>query len=270
MRITSQETLSNLATFMQYASVAYCDFSVIADWNCGIGCESTPGTRIEKLINSQNSDTQGYIAINDAKNLIVVAFRGTQLNQAKDISTIINILLTEYPGVKGAKVHQGFLNAFQSVKEEIFQIVQSLLNKNPKFNLAIVGHSLGGAIAVLEALDLKQRISSLISNQNYFVYTYGQPRIGNTEFANYVDSKILMSRIIHTVDLVPHIPPRLFGYQHSSGEIWIQSDANDMNCCVLKCDGQENKECSNSIPFFEQTFQSHHDGPYFGVTVHDC
>lgn len=56
-------------------------------------------------------------------------------------------------------------------------------------------HSLGGATAVLCALDLKDR------GHDVSLYTQGQPRVGTPAFANYVvGTKIPYQRLVHKRD----------------------------------------------------------------------
>lgn len=87
-------------------------------------------------------------------------------------------------------------------------------------------HSLGGAQAVLAGMDLYQRIST-ISGDNLSIYTVGAPRIGNPEFAYYVDSTdIPISRSVHNRDIVPHVPPQSFGYLHPGVEAWDRTSGN--------------------------------------------
>jgi predicted lipase len=51
--------------------------------------------------------------------------------------------------------------------------------KHPGAPIFVTGHSLGGALAVIAALDLK-----LSLNVKVTVYTYGQPRVGNAKFSD--------------------------------------------------------------------------------------
>jgi hypothetical protein len=67
----------------------------------------------------------------------------------------------------------------------------------------------------------------------------GLPRTGNPTFANAVDS-ILPKKFSYVVsgrDFVPHVPPRAAGFQHPSGQVWI-NPANTTNWKFYP--GQEN------------------------------
>lgn len=61
--------------------------------------------------------------------------------------------------------------------------VQDLKSKYPQGEILITGHSLGGAIAALTAVD----VTKLGYKVNNF-YTYGAPRVGNEEFELWFNS----------------------------------------------------------------------------------
>ncbi|KAG9300491.1 hypothetical protein G9A89_010118 [Geosiphon pyriformis] len=259
--------IANLTLFAQYSSVAYCNDTAVLNWECGVECQKLNTTKVHLLVNVKDTDTQAYVATNSEKKLIIIVFRGTTLVAIKDSITNNQISFKRYPFAKGAKVHRGFYVAFKSAKDLIFDKVQNLTKENPEYSVTLSGHSLGGALALLESLDLKQRIPTLKVNENFFVYTYGQPRVGNKIFASYVDRTIKLLRMTHTSDMIPHLPLRVLGYQHPSGELWIKHDKTAKTGGTLICKGVENPNCSNSIQNFKFGIKPMHNGPYFGIKV---
>ena len=77
-------------------------------------------------------------------------------------------------------VHQGFYNAFSGVEGYVRQNIQSLLAQYRGAKIYVTGFSLGSALAVFAALDIKQ-----IFNTVDQFYSFGQPRVGNEYFADY-------------------------------------------------------------------------------------
>jgi hypothetical protein len=78
----------------------------------------------------------------------------------------------------------------------------SFLNKYSTAAIYVTGHSLGGALATLAALDIKATFGKLSE-----FYSYGEPRVGNAAFATYFASQMPVHRVIHYADIVPHVPP---------------------------------------------------------------
>jgi len=82
-------------------------------------------------------------------------------------------------------------------------------------SLTICGHSLGGALATLLALDVAANASSPFNNPT--AYTYASPRTGDPAFAATYNHAIPdTTRIANRMDLVPKLPlPPL--YEHVEG-----------------------------------------------------
>jgi pimeloyl-ACP methyl ester carboxylesterase len=75
--------------------------------------------------------------------------------------------------------------------------------KQPVGALTICGHSLGGAIATLLALD----VAANTHFKNPTVYTYASPRTGDPAFAGTYNQVVKNTyRIANRIDLVPKLP----------------------------------------------------------------
>jgi hypothetical protein len=71
-------------------------------------------------------------------------------------------------------------------------------------SVTVCGHSLGGALATLLALDLAA--NTVFSHP--VVYTYGSPRTGNPLFASTFNQVVTQSyRVENRLDIVPKLPP---------------------------------------------------------------
>lgn len=94
--------------------------------------------------------------------------------------------------------------------------------------MALVGHSLGGALALLDAVFLPLHLPT---GTKFTTITYGMPRVGNQAFADYVDAHVTnLSHINNKKDPVPILPGEFLGFHHPSGEIHIQSDGSWDSC----------------------------------------
>ena len=124
------------------------------------------------------------------KHIIVV--RGTANAENALVDMDIKMVIDKQTGVFA---HQGFLSGTTL----IFQDLKSKLDK--KFSVSVSGHSLGGAIAVLLAMQL-QSDGVIIDN----VITFGQPKVTNLSGATKYQN-LNVTRFVQSKDLVPVVPP---------------------------------------------------------------
>jgi predicted lipase len=85
-------------------------------------------------------------------------------------------------------------------------------------SVTVVGHTAGGAVALLDAVLLSAQPSVDVAVN---AITFGMPRVGNKAFADLVDQRISLVRIINKEDFIPTLPSLRFGYHHPSREIRI-------------------------------------------------
>ena len=106
------------------------------------------------------------------------------------------------------KMHKGFIKAYLSVRNEIHAHVQ----RSETAQYRITGHSLGGAIAALCAVDLQYNFGQKIAVE---VYTFGAPRVGNDAFSDSYNQRVPDTwRVVHGWDAVVGLPVPWQGYRH--------------------------------------------------------
>ncbi|MBP1964062.1 lipase family protein [Paenibacillus aceris] len=153
--------------------------------------------------NSVLSDKElfGFIAESDMQ--IVIVFRGT--NTTSDWISDAIARQTVFPYAKdGGLVHKGFLDIYNSARK---QIMTSIAKLSPRKTLYLTGHSLGGCLAALCAVDLATNTRF----KQPSIYTYGSPRVGNPAFASLFNRRTGPHyRIYNTNDIVPELPPFIY------------------------------------------------------------
>ncbi|KAF7335123.1 Alpha/beta-hydrolase [Mycena venus] len=236
-RAISSSLYDDLVLYTKYSSAAY-----------QLLCPSPLGNT---LVGSFSvGDTQGFIARDDDRKEIVVSFRGSF--SLADAATDVNIFLVPFtsPGIaKSFNVHSGFLAAYNDVADIVLTTVKAQVANFPKYSVVVTGHSLGGALAALGAVSVKTALPSAALK----LYTFGQPRTGDAQWAAFAESTIGASNIfraVHTFDGVPTIIPRILGYEHHSTEYWQFEDPGlftSESTTVTKCVGEEDPSCSDSI-----------------------
>lgn len=143
-------------------------------------------------------DFYGYII--ESPDSIVIAFRGTRSNP--DWIADAAIIQTYFPYTRiKLGIHSGFAAIYKACRQQIIDRLNTLDSSKELF---ITGHSLGGALAVLCALDTA--VNTAFNNP--VMYNFGSPRVGNPTFVQAYNDIINNSvRIVNTNDIVALLPP---------------------------------------------------------------
>lgn len=227
-------------------------------------------------------DSCGYIALDhgkanpkskaetasDKKGAIIVAFRGTYsiANTIVDLGTIPQEYVP-YPApddddkdsqqtlrrkCNNCTVHMGFLQSWRMARTTVIPELKALKRKYPGYQIQLVGHSLGGAVACLAALELKLSLGW----DNLLVTTFGEPRVGNYQLARFIDKTFRLDgpsnlehrsyrRVTHNNDPVPLLPLDEWGYKPHGGEIYIsKQELQPTEIDVRTCVGDTDPQCS--------------------------
>ena len=179
---------------------------------------------------------------------------------------------------KDCDVHSGFLADYTAV---VGQLKKELLNPKRKGSkgIVIVGHSLGGAMAMLATHDLmtdyEESKVPVDKRPPITLYTFGQPRTGDKTFVDRLVAapNVQMWRVVNDGDIVPHalmgrnqMPSLLQSvwfwsdYHHGPTEVWMPSGSKELRQCSAT-DGEDAK-CSNSLQPWSYSFAAHRIASY--------
>ncbi len=162
-----------------------------------------------KIFNKLDTKNQfGQIWLNDK--YCWIALRGTELSFGEWIADFsieqvsethnkdkinIPLFLKQNPDIL---IHRGFCEILGQISDNVINFVQE--NSKGK-KIIICGHSLGGAIGTLLALELK------LLGFDVLLYITASPRVGNNDFVEYVKStKLNVYSQINTEDIIPNTP----------------------------------------------------------------
>jgi triacylglycerol lipase len=159
--------------------------------------------------------THGEVIDGSAKGVVmvvgneaVIAFQGTD-----DFGDWFRNLDNDLATAPDDGVHRGFLKAYRSVAGQI----KTVLADQGIKHVWITGHSLGGAMAVLCAIDLVREQQIDVRG----VITFGQPLLLSPTFA--LEANHLLEdrhmRFIHEDDIVPRVVPGLRG---GGSSMWMK------------------------------------------------
>ena len=172
-------------------------------------------------------------------NTYYVSFRGTILMQQgkTDLRNALTDITCckaqmEIPNEDPVGVHKGFFQLWQNLKKEM----KHIMNDNPEIKeifypespdnvspLVFTGHSLGGALATLAALDFATD-KKVNVERNIIVYNFGCPRVGNSAFVKLCEKYVPESyRIVNKGDMISILPPNLANYKHAGHPVTLNS-----------------------------------------------
>ena len=148
---------------------------------------------------------------------IVIAFRGTTNDVGEWLqntsSKLIPFQSSSSKGNKG-RVHKGFYTALfktgwsREIRNALVPLLSSCPRKNyktKKCKIFLTGHSKGGCLASLYALELFH--SPDLPSPEY-VCTFGAPRVGDSVFADYyLKTHIQQTTYENHLDIIPFLPP---------------------------------------------------------------
>ncbi|EAQ4906429.1 lipase family protein [Salmonella enterica] len=163
---------------------------------------------------------------------LIVSWRGTEVDKLSDIVADGSFRPTPCPNIiSGGRGHKGFLDAYELAVnkfDENFNVDIPKLSRDR--DLFITGHSLGGALTLIQAAVLK--------SYNPLIYTYGMPRIFSASTISQLD-EVTHFRHVNDSDSVTSVPPAkeldnelynkwgpdgvIYGFAGSVSEMLIQS-----------------------------------------------
>ncbi len=149
-------------------------------------------------------DTQLFYVYN--KSSIIVSWKGTSSGTDGITDETFRPINSETCDTKmqcthllpAGKVHEGFWDAYNLMKIKYPEEINNLLDKIEGKYLYVAGHSLGGALALIHATELK--------THNPLLYTYGMPRTFTRDAVLQLAS-IIHFRHVNDTDPVPGVPP---------------------------------------------------------------
>ncbi|KAF8858930.1 alpha/beta-hydrolase [Acephala macrosclerotiorum] len=245
----SQFELNQFELFAQYAGAAYCYDNIYGMGNTvactaeGGDCptvESAKPSILKGFFGVGETNTAGFVAIDNTNHLIIVAIQGTSIaSNPIDILTDINLIRdkTDLCGTAntndGCEIHSGFWQATNDVFPLVELNVKLALALHPDYQIVMTGHSLGGAVAALLGAKLRN------CGKSVDIYTFGQPHLGSVDVSHYIQSQAPAYgsnyRITHTNDVVPQLPEHNWdSWDHFYPEFWIMKDSSMVKTSDMK------------------------------------
>lgn len=161
----------------------------------------------------------GFVAREEATGAVLVCLRGTQTPQEwlHNFTAVPNPF-SLVPGF--GWVHLGFERMYARVRASIGTTLAAVGD----VRVTVLGHSLGGAMATLGAVDIKRNMGKTQVD----LCTVGGPRTGKVGFRrNFNDEIPIAYRVTNQFDIVPHVPSAVTGWNHVGEEIEVNGQVDN-------------------------------------------
>jgi len=186
-------------------------------------------------------------AVSDSDQAIIISFGGSVNFIQIVLEAQEAIFANKTAFIGGGNVSEYFYNAWHTIwtsgmQDDMF----TAKNANPTYKLWVTGHSLGGSMASIAAAYVIKL--GFFTSDAVTLYTFGQPRTGDTNFAAAHDALLggTSYRVTHKQDVVPHVPTENYeNYYHHRNEIWYNNDMTP-GSSYAECDADEGDSCSDS------------------------
>ncbi|KAJ3241110.1 hypothetical protein HDU81_001896 [Chytriomyces hyalinus] len=177
-RVAQQELFNTtlFPTYYRFAAISYTkDAKLVNAWNCPLCKDSSVADTRNATFTPSRDDSkeQGYIAVSPSLKTIVFAVDGSStveewLNNLK----IWKRDLSVRGCASGVEVHVGFWDVWTQLRPTMEPVLVKYLKAFPEYSVSFIGHSLGGAVTLLAAVDFVNRgvvpasRSTLVSFEN--------------------------------------------------------------------------------------------------------
>ena len=147
---------------------------------------------------------------------LIFVFRGTEVTEFSDIKADLQFKRVPVEShAESGTVHRGFKKSLDMIWETLIEDYDRLCEGR---HVIFTGHSLGAALATL-AFSRHDDYSAQL-------YTFGSPRVGNSDYAAVLNFKHgeRIFRFINNSDIICRHPMAIWNYRHVGIPFYFNSD----------------------------------------------
>jgi len=190
------------------------------------------GTAAEHFAD-KDSKNLGYVVYDSKRKAFIVALATTDdssqvISSLTEGATLTPLNAKEQFSSLDQKLQVAdvFLEPFVAIADGLLAAVNTVAAKhNETKTIIITGHAKGGALAILASAYLHLQLGDF----TFYTYTFAQPRVGNTDFAEYMANKHV-NRITYESDPLPILPGRFLGFSGNSVEYHVGITTGITSC----------------------------------------
>ena len=197
---------------MKYSSIAYANSTALRTLSCPLCKELKSSFAPRAVLSNARLRLRAFLGFDKRLDATVVVFRGT----ANPDNWCGNFMVAQvkprelgnFPG----RVHGGFYAMYLGLRKHLLDELTALLASEGRGkDVFVTGHSLGGALATIAAVDLTRKYPK----NAVTMYNFGSPRVGDASFVKYYAATVLRSfRVVNAADPVTEVPLPIMLYKH--------------------------------------------------------
>jgi hypothetical protein len=230
------------------AGYAYSDAQTVAMMMARLGLAENRCVMVGEYVDAMFICSTAFLVQSKCGRVGILCYRGTEptnfINWLTDADLNPETVPFRFRGETATySVHAGFYRNVRATRYAIGQKLRLAIDGNPIFEdgtreadlsklevLYVTGHSLGAAMAAMFAIMMETNPDyGEVRKRIRAVYTYGQPMIGDPDFAGACGKAIgdKLFRFIHAHDVVAALPPKIsgsFGHFGQEYQLFRQAD----------------------------------------------
>jgi hypothetical protein len=189
--------------YARFAQLPYCTINELTERSCQLckNLEAEGNITIEQAI---KKDIRPNIALHMVTSIkdgeYIISFAGPKSSIPSDLQYIQNIYRmgqSKIPDLGGKLVENEFWSAYRMIQDDLREKVQRF-KESQYLSFKLVGHSFGGAIALLAAYDLV--LSGRIEAERVHVITYAALKIGDQSIDQIIEKTSNPIRVAQEAD----------------------------------------------------------------------
>ena len=165
-------SLTESMRLARFSSLAYCPKTCLESWQCDSGKNLPPLTNVSFFNNGINLASV-YIGYRPDVNQILLSFRGSASYESWVSEW--NHRGSDYKKCEHCQIVEDFLKDYHKLEQDVDNKVLALYAKHPKASIIATGHSLGGGLAMIAGMKLKEKLKNI----RISAHTFGATRVGN-------------------------------------------------------------------------------------------
>jgi predicted lipase len=155
------------------------------------------------------------------------------------MATVSNLFDGKIP--EKCEAHLRFYQSWMSLQPDMLPKTIEIASRYSSYPAYFVGHSMGGALATFASVAFY-----LATNQpnRIGVPTFGQPRLADLDFVNYLNGLPFANRfwrVVNSGDIVPLLPSKISGFYHTKNQKSL--DGTTISDCIVDETKDDPKIC---------------------------